>query len=315
MTTPGKPLTTLRFHGGRFEASAGFLEIDTLPELLADKKLVVETAKALRRARNPQRERLPRYFEDGIRMFFQEFKTGSARVPIARYPLVDQDDGLGLETEDDVAAAGCLIDDCIKAGNAPEAGPLPERFPRSVLVLFEDFGRALQPDEGVESLTPGRARPADYTPRTRSVLVARAGNGCEDPVDVTGEGRGASLRLTGGGDFTLSLDNGGKAEGIFSPEQEARLTQALHGHQTLRLRVRGTGQFDPNGALRRIKAATQVDIVARGEAGFDPAAKPIWEIVEEIGRFVPLEARARVPTDGARHLDHHLYDHDKAAEE
>jgi hypothetical protein len=46
-----------------------------------------------------------------------------------------------------------------------------------------------------------------------------------------------------------------------------------------------------------------------------PSAKPIWEIVEEIGRSVPMEEWANVPTDGARNLDHYLYGHAKAPKE
>ncbi len=315
MNTPVKPLTTLRFHGGRFEAAAGFLEIDTLPELLAYKKLLVETAKALWRARHPQRERLPRYFEDGIQLFFREVGKGSASVPIERsYPVFEADE-LGLDAEDDVAAAVGLIDDCIEAGNSTTDAPLPERFPRSVMGLFEDFGRTLRSDEGVESRAPGRSRAVDYPPRTRDVLLARVRDGYEDAVDVTGEVRAASLRQAGGGEFTLSLEHGGKAEGVFSPEHEARVTQALHEHRTLQLRVRGTGQFDADGTLRRIKPGAHVEIVARGEPVFDPAAKPIWEIVEEICREVPAAEWAKVPTDGARHLDHYLYGHPKVAEE
>lgn len=248
-------------------------------------------------------------------MFFREVGKGSACVPIARsYPVFEADE-LGLDPEDDVAAAVGLIDDCIEAGNAASGAPLPERFPRSVIVLFEDFGRTLRADEGVESRAAGRSQTVDYTPRTRDALLTRVHDGYEDAVDVTGEVRAASLRPAGGGEFTLSLERGGKAEGVFSPEHEARVTQALHEHRTLQLRVRGTGHFDADGTLRRIQSGAQVDIVARGEPVFDPTAKPIWEILDEISREVPAAEWARVPCDGARNLDHYLYGHPKVAEE
>ena len=48
-----------------------------------------------------------------------------------------------------------------------------------------------------------------------------------------------------------------------------------------------------------------------GGTSFDPSAKPIWEIIEEIGAAVPAEEWDKVPTDGARNLDHYLYGHAK----
>jgi hypothetical protein len=44
---------------------------------------------------------------------------------------------------------------------------------------------------------------------------------------------------------------------------------------------------------------------------FDPSAKPIWEVIEEIGAAVPAGEWARVPADGAQNLDHYLYGHAK----
>jgi hypothetical protein len=38
-----------------------------------------------------------------------------------------------------------------------------------------------------------------------------------------------------------------------------------------------------------------------------PSAKPIWKIVEEVTREVPLEAWAELPTDGSINVDFYLY--------
>src|SRR5436309_1151302 len=37
------------------------------------------------------------------------------------------------------------------------------------------------------------------------------------------------------------------------------------------------------------------------------AAKPIWEIAEELFAAIPDEALARLPTDGAAQHDHYIY--------
>jgi hypothetical protein len=38
-----------------------------------------------------------------------------------------------------------------------------------------------------------------------------------------------------------------------------------------------------------------------------PAARAIWEIVEELTRQIPSEAWAELPTDGSTNIDHYLY--------
>jgi hypothetical protein len=39
---------------------------------------------------------------------------------------------------------------------------------------------------------------------------------------------------------------------------------------------------------------------------------PIWETIVEIGKKIPEEAWAEIPTDLARNLDHYLYGSPKA---
>ena len=51
----------------------------------------------------------------------------------------------------------------------------------------------------------------------------------------------------------------------------------------------------------------------RTRGDFDPAAKPIWKIAEEIGRSVPPNDWEKVPKDGSINLDHYLYGHRKTS--
>lgn len=48
-----------------------------------------------------------------------------------------------------------------------------------------------------------------------------------------------------------------------------------------------------------------------GGTSFDPTAKPIWHVIEEIGAAVPAKDWDKVPTDGTQNLDHYLYGHPK----
>jgi hypothetical protein len=51
----------------------------------------------------------------------------------------------------------------------------------------------------------------------------------------------------------------------------------------------------------------------RTKGDFDPVAKPIWEIAEEIGTSVPPNDWEKVPKDGSINLDHYFYGHRKAS--
>ena len=69
-----RDLTTLRFEGPRFEDHG--LDLDVLPELMAYKALLIETAKSLWRAQHLGRERLPKGFEANLSIKFYELSKG-----------------------------------------------------------------------------------------------------------------------------------------------------------------------------------------------------------------------------------------------
>jgi len=43
------------------------------------------------------------------------------------------------------------------------------------------------------------------------------------------------------------------------------------------------------------------------ELPFDANARPIWEVLAELGAKIPADAWAKVPPDTARHIQHYLY--------
>ena len=61
-------LVTHIFKGGRFDDNG--LDVDVLPEVIAYKNILVETAKEIWRRKNPDRERLPKNFEDSLTLKF-----------------------------------------------------------------------------------------------------------------------------------------------------------------------------------------------------------------------------------------------------
>ena len=66
MSKVQRQLVLHTFKGKRFDDHG--LDLDVLPDLFAFKQLLVETAKALWRRAHPDRERLPKNFEDRLKL-------------------------------------------------------------------------------------------------------------------------------------------------------------------------------------------------------------------------------------------------------
>lgn len=297
-------LKDLRFTGGRFEKNKGWLDLDILPELQVYKTLLVETAKEEWKRRNPGRERLPRGFEENIRVGFREIIEGSCTIPVER--LVDVEDELFEQAyvEDEVDEAVRIIDATLIS--AREDRPFPDRLPARIIPLFEDWGKTLAPDEGIE-LNGHNGDSPRFDAFIRERILNTKRDRYEDNVDLVGEVRAAELKAREGGTFSIQLENGDSVPGTFTSGQEATITEALHEHNRLRLRIVGLGEFESAGRLRRIVRADRLEERPLGETPFDPDAPPIWEVLEQLGQSVPEEEWDKVPKDAARNLDFYLY--------
>jgi len=294
-------LTTLRFDGPRFEDHS--LEIDVLPELIAYKKLLVETAKELWRKKNPGRERLPRGFEDSIAIKFFQLGNGSTAIPLKREYEIPDGETLPLGLEDEFDEAAEAIEKGIDA--ATQDRPLPDVLPRNVIPFFEALGKTLRPQESIGVRARRSNREVRYTSTVRDRLMQWVESIYEDFVDLTGEVRAANID---GYNFALRQDDGRKVTGVFAPAQEALITGALSEHSTVRLRVKGVAEFSrQDGGMKRIVRVDDVQVVPAGEPQYVQTEKPIWEIVASIGAQVPTEEWDKVPSDLSKNLDHYLY--------
>jgi len=142
-------------------------------------------------------------------------------------------------------------------------------------------------------------------PKRQNLASRRNQSAGEDTLVLVGEVRFADLD---GRDFILRLDDGSRIAGRFPPEQESVVTEALREHCTRRLRVKG--QMNPNslkGKIRRLRSVEELTIISAEEVSAPVDNRPIWEIIMELGASIPEEEWAKVPTDGAKNLDHYLY--------
>ena len=149
-------LVTHRFKGGRFDDHG--LDVDVLPELIAYKTILVETAKELWRRKHTDRQRLPKNFEDSLSLKFYEIVPGSAAVPLMR-EIEIQDGLLPFEPPpDELDEAVELVADSVELVSKDK--PFPHDFPKNVIPLFSEYGRTLRADEIIELKPAKRKQPS-----------------------------------------------------------------------------------------------------------------------------------------------------------
>jgi len=294
-----QPLVTHVFRGGRFDDHG--IDVDVLCELAAYKAILVEVAKDLWRGHNPKRRRLPRNFEDSLRLEVRAIEPGSVAVPLYRGVREGGEPRLFREP-DELDEAVVLVSEAADA--AAQDRPVPSAFPRSALELFADYGKALGAGESFEYRIPGRESAAGYTAKARERLVGLAAGLHEDVVDVVGTVTMANVRVPR---MELGLDSGTRVEAAFGSEDEEKVTTALKEHAIAKVRVRGVGSFSAAGELERITSVTNLDLLPSGRVEIDASAPPIWEAIREIMGTVPREEFEQLPTDGAEQHDHYVY--------
>jgi hypothetical protein len=135
-------------------------------------------------------------------------------------------------------------------------------------------------------------------------MTKKRHNGSSAPVSVSGEIRAADLDR---GTFVLRLSDGARVRAVFSPAQEALITGALREHASRRLHLRGRGELQRNGKLKRVVSVKELHVKPAREKRFDKNARPIWEIAEEIAATVPAAEWEKLPTDLAANYKHYLY--------
>jgi hypothetical protein len=293
-------LTTLTFVGPSFEDHG--LELDMLPELVQYKRIIVETAEYLWRLKNPDRSRLPRGFKESHRIKFYEVCAGSAAIPLIR-EIEYEDDQLPFDYRDELNEAVDVVEEGMSA--AGEDRMLPDNFPKNIIPLFGDLGKTLRPDDHIEFQSPQREKPASFSISVKERLLGQEETTYEDRVEISGEVRAADLD---GLNFTVRLEDGSKVPGKFEVEHEPQIIAALKDHATCRLNMVGVAEFlHRDGSIKRIVRIDSMDIRPMAEKEYDTEARPIWEIVSEIGAEVPEREWEKVPTDLSIDLDHYLY--------
>lgn len=292
-----KEVVRLSFKGERFRDHA--LDLRALSELSQFQKMVAETAKTLWRTANSDRERLPPHFEERVRLCLRRIEDGSAGAPLEVF-VEEQDQTNFLESEpSEINEAVELAHEVFEAlGTDAE---LPQRFPRSLLPEYTRWGQTLADDESVEMIVAEK-KPAYLTLAHRQKLETFSETPHEDHAEITGEVFETDVKK---GRFQLS-SGGDTVTVVFTPEQEDRVTTALKEHKTVRMYVKGSGEFSAQGKLLRVLEVDELSLTADG-ATYDQSARPIEELLSDLAKEIPQEEWEKLPDDLNDNLDHYLY--------
>lgn len=303
MSGQWKEVVSLAFKGQRFRDHA--LDLSAVTELSQFQKLVAETAKSIWRTAHPDRERIPKNFEDRTRLCLRRIDEGSAVAPLEVFVEDLPQPGLFEPEPIEVQQAVELTDLVFRAVENDES--LPESFPKALISEYEKLGQTLNDDEAIEVIHPGLrhgAQPARITRATRERLTVLAEHSYEDCADITGEVLEADVRQCR---FQLWLDEKTGITVSFSPEQEVDITAALRDHRSVRVQVVGMGEFSPQGKPVRITRVDKLKLQPIGATPLPVSSKPIEDVLIALAREVPEKEWENLPADLTNNLDHYLY--------
>jgi hypothetical protein len=282
-----RPLAVHTFSGPRFENGAR-LDITVLSELVAYRRLVVECAKQIWRRENPQRERLPRNYEDSIVLSFSRIDSGSVSVPIDRE--IQTGEQLNLLTRtDEVDAAVTMLTDAIAACAVEE--PLPQKFPTAVLPLFAAYGGSLREGESFAVSSVQSGRRAVYTSQVRERLSSWAPTEYQDELTIVGSVTMANVEPRR---FVVAFGEDARhVEAPFEPHHEEIILSALSRHRSAQIEVQGRGTFGYGGLLTKIDRVHVVRILLDESEG--PSGRSIADAFRRIMADIPREELAKIP--------------------
>jgi len=290
----------VRFRGERFRDHA--LDLSALAELLHFQEIVSETAKALWRAANPGRERLPERFDERTRLSFRRIEDGSATVPLEVYLEPPEQRELFEPEPVEVQQAIALAYDVLESAGV--GGEIPNSLPRRLIPQYAQWGRTLGEADEIELLPADRTRPVAVNRSVRERLESYAETPQTTVVEVTGECLEADVRQRR---FQIWLDPQTPVQATFDAAQEDLVTSALKDHHAVRIRVSGTADLSPQGKPSRFTSIESLQLVAAGTEDFDPSAPAVEEELSAIWADVPEAEWGRLPSDLTDNLDHYVY--------
>ena len=296
MSASGILVAKLRFSGGRYDERA--LDEAALLEVLRFQKIYALTAETIWRRQNPNSKRLPAGFGERTALCLRALETGSTVAPLVTIREPSLFGGAASDSPVEAAAVIHHAFDAVSNGRPP-----PAECPRDLLADYAHFGERLSDNETLEIILPNDIG-TRVSPQVRAQLHSFLDKPYEDDVDVTGRVLRVDVRRR---EFEIWIDGKRRLRASFAHKHESAVIAALQNHAFTPFRVRGRGEFSPDGNLLKIVRISEFDATTGGELAFDTGSPGIISAVRKIFEDIPESEWENTPTDLAERHDHYIY--------
>ena len=228
-----------RLVGARFDG--GEIPCEMLSDLSILKEMVIEVAKWRYLEENPDRERSPRGFADGIEINLTGIEAGSAIPAFRMRPSTPQLDGFPVEHHEHFHAACERIVAAIDAADRGES--VAKYLPQEALRYFDKFGSNLRDGESIQFSVSSRDTPVSLSPEVRRKLVVAARvEEVTNEFRVRGSIHEVDLeKMT----FEMHLLGGRKVSGVILDVQRQVVVNALNKYiDAGKVLIQGIGTYD-----------------------------------------------------------------------
>lgn len=250
-----------RFEGERFREHR--LPLDLLEDLTALQEMTIEMAKFIYLEKNPDRQRVPKNFTQGITFELESIEPGSTIPKIIMIVTM-----IGMFPHQKVTFFENAKERIISAVQAASTDEDINKYaPESVLYHFNKFGKKLRADEFVE-FNPNGVEKAKFTKDTRRKLILASSKSKEYTEDI--KLRGSIFEMDQDkSTFQIQLINGKKIEAQYNEHNEDIIKDAfLKYSDNQRVSINGIGKFNKNSKLIKIQQIDDVALLDITDVGY-----------------------------------------------
>ena len=294
METQSNHVLKLKFSGGVYDAHV--LDEAALVEITKLMRAITETGRTLWRHDHPERERLPRRFDESLKVALERIDESSAVPVLVR---VNQPSEPQMFADDLTASVNFVATSFRASRNGMS---FPEGLTTDLCDRYSQLGTALPSDSSLTLEPPGTdSIPIDDA--SRLAFRNRIPDTTMDLIDVTGRILAVDVHLRV---FQIWLDSTTKAQAAFNDAQERQVINALKDHDSVRVRLCGTGRLLRTGEIYRIDQVDRVDTLGDETRSFDPDAPTIAEMVKVAFADVSDDVWSTFPSNLSERHDEYL---------
>ncbi|MEW5798976.1 MAG: hypothetical protein AB1728_08195 [Bacteroidota bacterium] len=297
MTGKWIEIVSLKLTGDRFNDHS--VTLDSLSTLIEYQTLVSETAKSLYKKKFPNRERLPKNFEEKTILRFNRIEDGSASVPLEAYFEESEQDDFFIEKP--IIEAVDITKKAIAGIKSDK--PFPEDLPKNIIPFIAKLGSSLKENESIKIQVKNQPE-VNYTSEERDKIIKFIDRGYEDAVEISGKVGEVNVVKQS---FQLYVNEKENYTIAYSSELEDLITSALKEHRSKKVKIKGRGEYNIQGVLKKILQLDDVIEVKKEDTENQILYPSIVDELLSIIKDAPPEEIEKLPSDFASNHDRYLY--------